>query len=452
MAFSKRKQLANFLSYSLFFLSLCTTLQGEALRWVAYGDLRSNIEPCGCDPSTDLGGVQRLAAELATVRKQAAQTLVFDLGNNISAGSITTKDRFILKALREMVPDAALFNERERALAANDLKLGPSSYVLTNLRSPHVVVKPSIFIRGALVFGFVDGTSSELRPWGKDIEEAMRSEIKARSPQQKVLLFAGKASVLEKIQALSLFDLIISSNPRGDEGAQAIIAEKNNPSLLYRGYRVPVTPFQGLGLLKGGNQKEAAKLLSLSPPAQADLFSTPASAQPTRLPAPEVVWLTKDRGVALDALMKSYNRALAEDFARESSLKSQKIKDNPYVGSEACRACHAKAYEVWRLSRHATAFETLLAKGKSMDGQCVSCHVVNGGKNSEFGFISRDLTPHLVGVQCENCHGPRRDHLKNPVTQGKRVKITPDVCVRCHHDPHSPKFDFGAYWLKIRHP
>ncbi|SVE53603.1 uncharacterized protein METZ01_LOCUS506457, partial [marine metagenome] len=60
------------------------------------------------------------------------------------------------------------------------------------------------------------------------------------------------------------------------------------------------------------------------------------------------------------------------------------------------------------------------------------------------------LTPHLKNVQCENCHGPARVHLENSKIHPAN-KEPKSVCVNCHHGSHSPMFNFGTYWPKIKH-
>ena len=32
----------------------------DQVKWVAFGDIRGNLETCGCDPKTDMGGMDRL--------------------------------------------------------------------------------------------------------------------------------------------------------------------------------------------------------------------------------------------------------------------------------------------------------------------------------------------------------------------------------------------------------
>ena len=84
---------------------------------------------------------------------------------------------------------------------------------------------------------------------------------------------------------------------------------------------------------------------------------------------------------------------------------------------------------------------------KNFDAECVSCHVV--GLKEKGGFVSKQDSPHLKGVQCENCHGPRREHIKNPQKKVLGHKIT--ACSSCHHAPHTPDFKQEHYWPKIAH-
>jgi hypothetical protein len=59
------------------------------------------------------------------------------------------------------------------------------------------------------------------------------------------------------------------------------------------------------------------------------------------------------------------------------------------------------------------------------------------------GFISEEVTPHLAGVQCENCHGPAGEHAAysdDPIVK-PRVDIAAEVCGGCHTGAQQPHFD-----------
>jgi 2',3'-cyclic-nucleotide 2'-phosphodiesterase (5'-nucleotidase family) len=123
------------------------------------------------------------------------------------------------------------------------------------------------------------------------------------------------------------------------------------------------------------------------------------------------------------------------------------VGDSPYVGVETCAGCHEKENDVWIKSRHGHAMATLEKKNQQFDNECVGCHVVGFQKG---GFQSLYTTPQFANVQCEECHGPGRDHAANP-GKGYGFMSTPVGCVKCHKEPNDPNFDFAVYWPKIKH-
>jgi hypothetical protein len=121
---------------------------------------------------------------------------------------------------------------------------------------------------------------------------------------------------------------------------------------------------------------------------------------------------------------------------------------SPFLGSEACRQCHAKEYQTWSASAHSRAFDALVEKNEDSNAECVGCHVL--GRHSRGGFVDRARTPFLVHVQCENCHGPAYHHPERPTAPyGKTGGDA--ACRACHTSKWTPQFDFAEYWKKIEH-
>ena len=145
--------------------------------------------------------------------------------------------------------------------------------------------------------------------------------------------------------------------------------------------------------------------------------------------------------------------------------------DATYLGHKKCKMCHFKLYKSWAETKMAKAFELLKpgvrpeAKKKAnldpdkdytSDTNCLKCHVTGYGEPG--GFTSVEATPHLLGVQCESCHGPGIEYSKvmknnksykiaEVTTTGLVSPVTADKCTRCHNTD-SPfvgddyKFDF----------
>lgn len=113
-----------------------------------------------------------------------------------------------------------------------------------------------------------------------------------------------------------------------------------------------------------------------------------------------------------------------------------------YVGYTACVACHEKVVEGWKTTPHAHAFEILKRQGKEKQALpgCIKCHVVAYEKDG--GFVDMELTPELVDVQCEACHGPGRQHVETE--DPMLISGTPDeaLCRTCHTLGQDKNFNY----------
>lgn len=113
-----------------------------------------------------------------------------------------------------------------------------------------------------------------------------------------------------------------------------------------------------------------------------------------------------------------------------------------YVGNEACETCHEEALELWKGTRHAGAYETLVDVNKQYDLSCVGCHVTGFRKPGGAEVVE---TRGLVDVQCEQCHGPGSKHADDPDTSNIVREAPATLCMTCHTAEHSDTFEYEAY-------
>jgi hypothetical protein len=124
-----------------------------------------------------------------------------------------------------------------------------------------------------------------------------------------------------------------------------------------------------------------------------------------------------------------------------------------YVGEKSCKKCHLKVHRGWKKQSHAKAWEQLPAKyhdpaQKDEEGRsCISCHVTGWGQGDVDGFVDAEKSAHLLGVQCEACHGPGSKHIDaaKAIMAEKRKEFNADektyivsksqACSGCHN-PH----------------
>ena len=124
--------------------------------------------------------------------------------------------------------------------------------------------------------------------------------------------------------------------------------------------------------------------------------------------------------------------------------------ENPYVGNTKCVNCHTEIAASWGKTRHATAYATLQKKCKDFCPDCLPCHSTGNQEHGKKGFRSPSTTPHLFNVQCEECHGPARDHIKNPDSPYKSI-INAGICINCHTTNTDPEFSFPEDRKLISH-
>jgi hypothetical protein len=423
---------------------------------IAFGDARGYFEPCGCDPKTDLGGLVRLSGLIARERRDARDRLILGLGNNFELNKPDlAKDQAIIEALAKINVDAMLFNRIEISrqlsgrLPANSLTL---PYILSNWQDRTISIQPSRQLRAVEVFGFVE-PNEETKGVLQDLESFIK-DMRKHSPKQRVLLYSGSKSGLEKLVSSHFFIEVIASNSHPITEKDAKLGQISESELMMSigGRSVFMVPYGGQGVLRYGpamdEPRSLAELLS-NQNCAGDILGIRCADQFSQPRARRLTWLTieyQDAATIRDIYLR-YQESRRAEYERLRIERLRNVESSPYIGDTACASCHAQAHSVFLGSKHAKAFEVLVKSGKNRDPECVSCHVV--GFDSGRGFVDIQATPHLANVQCENCHGPRREHASNPSVKGEPASL--NACVSCHYGQHSPDFNQQVYWQKISH-
>jgi len=115
-----------------------------------------------------------------------------------------------------------------------------------------------------------------------------------------------------------------------------------------------------------------------------------------------------------------------------------------FVGVGVCERCHEPEAAQWRTTAHAMAWETLVREKKDATPECITCHVV--GFREPGGFRSAGITPGLMNVQCENCHGIGTQHR-----DGWLEQLSSLTCQNCHRDEHDPEFVYEKKLALVTH-
>lgn len=118
----------------------------------------------------------------------------------------------------------------------------------------------------------------------------------------------------------------------------------------------------------------------------------------------------------------------------------KKIGNDGYTGWRRCAKCHPGPTATWRKTAHFTAYETLVAKKRQFNLDCVPCHVT--GVSMDEAARALRLPGDRRQVGCESCHGAGASHAADP--QGRPLEAHPrkTVCLNCHTEEHDTDFDY----------
>ena len=457
--------------------------QVPKLALVLSGEQNGYLEPCGCS-ATQSGGFARRADLFAQLEAKKFPVLALDLGNTLkrSRRLDVIKFEIIQKGLKEMHYAAMGLGPSEMRLGAEtllsmhqpDAGLGYLCCNMLFFGSPDLGTPLShkiIDINGVKV-----GVTAVVSPTYRD--EVLPRELPDDAPIRVTDPVEGIKAALVKMEGDAPAIRVLLSYGRTEETREYLKQFPEFQVALSAGGPEEPAPQpekigQSLLVLVGGKGKHVG-ILGYYPDDKENPFKF------------ELVNLDNQRfknQPSMETLMQEFqDRLTSEDLARKEKRITHD-SGHTYVGAKKCGECHTKAYDKWRNSKHAQAYDSLIKgrenyEGKwivrTHDSECLACHVTGWNPQEvlpyESGFLSADETPHLKGQQCENCHGPGSEHTELEEafkkTRGKPSdalltsrkslhldsKLAQDrVCYQCHDSDNSPKFKFDEYWKKIDH-
>jgi len=464
-----------------------------ALTLLLSGEQHGYLEPCGCS-ETQSGGMARRADLFRILTQEKGWSVVgLDVGGLLKRSRHQDQIKFekIIEAFNQL-------NYLAVGVGAEELKLG-ADFILTRMISdPDELAKSAALVsanvvlfdqpdlgwplshriieKGGVKIGvtsiFGPSLRNEVAPKGVNTNITIREpdevlpgiikKLEAAKPDLMVLLCHGKdAEAMALAKKYPQFRLILAAGGYEEpDGKPIVVGNTWVLNVGHKGKRVGVLGFYP------ANKK-----------------------QPFRF---ELIQLDKDRfknHPSMRELMKQYQQQLEDERIAESDelLLQNHPTGQKFVGAEKCGACHTKAFAKWKDTGHAVAFTTLKegpwhenrAEEKvgwiqrQYDPECLSCHVTGWHPQEMLrygsGYLNEKTSPHLLGQQCENCHGPGGLHVsreeggasKDELAEGRKMvrrtleDAKKSMCIECHDPDNSPKFTpqrFNEFWEQVKHP
>lgn len=461
-----------------------------AVALVLSGEMHGYIEPCGCTAG-QTGGLARRATLMQELRSTRGWNVVgLDLGGTMIAeriGRQQTKIKFEMArdalesigfvslgiGYEEAIPrqdDLLEISEVDKAKPEFDLRLtsanirpypdNPELDITQLYRVIEIPAAPGgkpfrVAVTSVLGAALTQGIASDLFFKVVPPADALREvlpQMQQERPDLLVLLSHAKADESEQLaRQFPEFPLVVSvGGPEEGNLKPKLVGATWFLQVGQKGKNVGV-----VGVYPQGPERFKYELVKLD----GGRFKN----------APE-----------LDDMMQVYQDRLRDE--RPDQMDNASPPAHPsgrsFVGAQACADCHAGSFEKWSSTGHARAFESLSTGrathegrwiDRKWDAECIACHTVGWEPQQALrwagGFVDEATTPHLLGNQCENCHGPGSRHVEleqagtdetEMEAERKRMWLSKETardktCRQCHDGDNDPHFDFDEYWPKIEH-
>ncbi len=367
----------------------------QILNIIYTGSINGELEPCGCSPKTDFGGLARLSGYLAEHKGELSPYILIDAGN--FAGKDTPQGRLkteaVLSSFKVMKYDSVAFLTKGKEFPRDFSPSFIEGNEIPAVSDTHPGNKSLLINR--------DGFNVNISIDPESYRDGMLNVLLVDRPVSEAGLIKG-------------WDVIISSS--GEILDEPV---KVNEAVVLSGY-------------PGG---EKLGILTVMVAANGEIIFSRHR------------WQSLGSDVKEDSKIRDVLNDYDSKVARLLKESGKPPAGDTYVGAARCAECHQLYEESWKKTRHAGAFESLKQAGKSNDPECIVCHTVGFGEKG--GFFSIDTTPELANVQCEECHGLDREHIEDYSRPMKRVTV--NVCLKCHTRDNSPDFDYPVYLKKIIH-
>ncbi len=454
------------------------------LRIALVGEVRGEIQPCGC-PTVPYGGFARRERLLVDVAGEGFPLFHLDAGEALLKGvSQAGRDRqeirvkTVLSLMREVGVDLLVPGPTD-LLAQNLAGLkaisaqGPPLVSATWLDDKGAPVFPvsRVLERDGIRLGVVGLSARPEAPetqalvqW-RDPVSAAQGAV-AALPQGLDLVVAvsnlAQADALRVAREVPGLAAVLSTRgsehdaPQATTGAPVIETPSRGRYVTVLRMRLASTGSQDL-VFDGPLVDKLSVLHDLRPGAAGNL---PKSAQ-VRGKRDEVaaelqvgaagqnLVVVEDRplGAALDGETRSAQWISGFlDQVEERAVAMAAVEDSgpAYATTASCISCHMHQFSTWAFSGHKNAWNVLVEREEAFNPECLECHATGFGEPGGFGELTRFNLNRLGAVQCEACHGPLAGHPEDGEVVPRGVTV--DTCLACHDEANSPEFDAERYW------
>lgn len=416
----------------------------ESLTIAFSNDMLGEIRSCGC-AAKDLGGLGRRASYVVTVRDSTENFLALEGGDFFGSELNYGKEKadLTLKAMAWMRYDGVVIGENEFGFGLDYIVKRPRELgvpvIVANLRDAKtdtLLFPPTreLTLPSGLRVGLIGVISRGLKFPPQVDADAIRIEEPISVVERYAKELEGRVDLI----------VVLAHMPRGL--AQAIPQRVLAVDLVVSGHEgKPMRRIRRFGrafVLQVADRGRYVGVAHAALNEERKISSLVTDVSPLT-----TAWEDHE---AIAKLFRSYDLSVAakeETNIPAAVFEARAGLKKPFAGSQACEDCHEDIYAQWLTTKHAHAIDVLKEQSRHYDRDCTPCHTT--GFYRLGGFENIAVTPELVNVGCESCHGNGHDHVED-------TDVPPDgdpvgACRECHTVDQTPDFDFDTYWDRIRH-
>ena len=447
---------------------------------VLTGEVRGEIEPCGC-PTVPYGGFPRRSRALARLRAEGLPVFVLDAGEMLVKGldaspspDRASRARLVLDLANATGLDAWAPAPSDLAPGGLSLLAGTGA-VSANWRSGGAPAFPAGRVvthegpHGSLTLGVL-GLSDVPRPESGVVGDDPLTSLKAAQASLGAadgwVVLSNATLPVERAVAEGLPGLGAVLSVRGDtldaprSTAGAPILETSDRGRFLTVLRIALGAAPGpwtvvtqgpletaaeersriAGLPEGPQRSAAEQTLA----ERASAVAAVASGRNLVFPSDRGLGTDLDGVSAVDQRIADWK---GETLGAAVKRVAERASTPIYATAGACSGCHSDRFAAWLYTPHARAHEALDTRHAEGDVECVGCHTTGFGEPGGFAKLDGITMRTYKDVQCEACHGPMGGHPRDSAVKPRPV--TRATCEKCHDPANSPDFDYERYLARI---
>jgi 2',3'-cyclic-nucleotide 2'-phosphodiesterase (5'-nucleotidase family) len=408
-------------------------------------DLIGKTSPCGCH--TPKGGLARQATFSDSLRARYANVLWVDNGNFFPEDELHEGAAwFLMSALQSMRVDAVCVGD-------HDLRFGLAP-LRERARALHLpLVCSNLELKATHQPAFARTILKRVGPATVGIFAVMTDTADLGPARDSLAVTDPALAARDAIAALRRqgATVILMLSQLGTVGAEDLVSTLDGIDVAIVGRGAPLKAggrsIRSTLLVYGGEQ---GQFMGVTRVALGDDGHARSAAGEMAMLGPDIP-TEPAMQMRVQAYEDGFNeRMRAAEKARTAALGMTSAKYQPehFVGNQVCARCHQAEAAQWDGTPHARAWRTLVDRKKDATPDCIPCHVVGYGRPG--GFVTTDVTPKMVNVGCENCHGMGTDH-DSAIGSATHRNVAETVCRGCHDATSSPEFDFAQFRPYVDH-